>query len=58
MKKQNFLNHFDTIRDAANFLDVDTSTIYAWPEIVPKGRAYEIFVRLDGKVPLESEDYN
>jgi hypothetical protein len=57
MKTKEFINHIGGVKAACRFLDVHPSSIYAWGEVVPKSRAYEIFVRTDFRVPLEKEDY-
>ena len=58
MKTAHFLDHMGGMKAAARFLDVHPSSIYAWGKIVPKGRAFEIYVRTEFKVPLNPQDYD
>lgn len=66
MNKEEVLNYYKKkcklegralIRKIADVLDCFPQTIDHWEDLVPKGRAYELFVKSNRKIPLREKDY-
>lgn len=57
MYKSEAIKHFKRATRLAEALDVNKSTISNWPDIVPKGRAYEIYHMTKGAVALRKGHY-
>jgi len=42
----------------ANDLGCWPQTVEQWEEVIPKGRAYELYVKTNGEIDLNANDYN
>jgi len=41
----------------ARDLGLHPQAIWEWGAVIPKGRAYEIFTKSGGRIPLKAKDY-
>ncbi len=58
MRTKDVLTFFgDDIKKLCQFLDIYPQAFAYWKEVVPKARAYELFVKTEGKIPLREGDY-
>lgn len=55
MKKQDVIDYFGGIKEAAKALDMWPQTIYQWPETVPKSAQYRVQVVTDGAFKVGEE---
>ncbi len=57
MRKQDVLSYFGGPNETAKFLGISHVAVVNWPEVIPKGRAYELQVRTKGKLRVNPTDY-
>lgn len=57
MKKADVIEHFGSVRKAAEALDCTTQYVYMWDEFVPEGIAYKLQVMTGGKLRADPAVY-
>lgn len=48
MKKADVLEHFGSAQKVADALGISDKAVYAWPEEIPEGRAYQLQILTGG----------
>ena len=56
MKKQDVIDHFGSIKKAADALGIWPQAIYSWGENVPETMAYKVQVITNGKLRVMGND--
>ena len=56
MTTQEAIDHLGGIKQLAQFLDIYPQAIYNWGEYPPRGKQYELQVRTNGELQVESEN--
>ena len=57
MNTSDAVSHFGSVTALARALDISTSAVYQWPDIVPEGTAYKLQVLTGGALQVKPELY-
>jgi transcriptional repressor of cell division inhibition gene dicB len=57
MRTRDAARHFGSVQNLAQALKVTHQAVYAWGEIVPKGRAYELQAMTGGALTVKLKLY-
>lgn len=57
MKKQSVLSHFGGVSGTAKALGISPASVSQWPDLIPKGRAYELEKLTEGELKVDPALY-
>lgn len=58
MRKKDVLEFYeDSIKEVCQVLNIYPQAFAYWKDVIPKARAYELYVKSEGKIPLREKDY-
>lgn len=57
MKKTDVFEHFKSAKNIARALNIYPQAVHQWTDIVPKARAFELFIKSNGSIPIKEDDY-